>query len=756
MADLTELLNDLKRLDNLSEKDNATRRKNSFEAVNAFLRKLLNKNALTIIDDAITNSRSQKARNLAMPTYNVRTPVVYIWINGVMVFPFNDDIGDVSKYSGIYFENFDVSYPIGGVETIVNANLKLFAKDPGLVIEAIEGTKYQKNFSTTNTSGLPLVTMQWGWRFGQPEGEHDTKEVLSPAINFIVTEVIMENPESTGTFFTFKLQDIGNCVLGMSRKSVAVDPMPPQDQIRYLIEGLLNFRLFTLDDLLNLSGNRGNRTVANTSLETNEEARTFFVNKSLGPIATNSYNYLTICEKLAYQCKCRWTSIKVGDIESQAEESAEAKTEITALESSLNDLIKTQISDDEEDAAKKKETLAGEIKKTEQALGDANARLALSCKLYWFDNVPAEFRTLGSEKYIKDEETRKETGAFFLLPDIEQSDGDFSTPLCFGPGASSFPYLHGSASNVFNASIQDSHSQTFGDVLSMTTKYDNMVALLKASVTENAMSITDTDYMRFKERGMAAFLEYQQRLSNKKTSKSTTNKTLIDKELTNQENAKIDSSLSNIRTGVRNNARTNFRFINPTSPTGITIGDADIGKPAGSLSNTPVQAIDKQYYNVSDVKDYASMGLRNRTNFFLKYPVSVNMTVFGDPTLIRMGIGGFELLSYYPSDDGKTQKLNSFLSGVYHPLTITHRLSAGNYTCDISGIKLTSMNKYSVTSQILTKTIQEELSAKDKDDKQMSSSLKEQAIQVQLDSDEFTSGFLASSLRDLYRQSKGL
>lgn len=749
MINFDALLDDLKK--NLDvETGDKTRRQNSVDAVNAFLRKLLNKDSLSNIDDIMSNSRSQQAKREAMPTYNVRTPVVHIWINGVKVFPFNDNPDSESKYSGIYFDGFDLNYPIGGIETTVTGTLKLFSRDPGLVIDAVEGRQYYKSFNANNTANLPLVTLQWGWRFGQRDGEHDTKQVLSPAINFIVTEIIMENPDANGTNFTFRLQDIGNCVLGMSRKAVAVDSAFPQDQIKYIIEGLLNFRLFTLDDLLNLAGRSGYDINAKDKENdpVNKEANTFFVNEKLGILKTNSHNYLTICERLAYQCKCRWSSVKYEKLKESINAASSSRAKYDELRLQLEQVKNEKVETGKEEEHKAK------LLKIETELNEAKENLAYSCKLYWVENIPPQYQTLTSNKYIKDENTKKENGAFFLLPDLEQTDGDFNPPLCFGPGATAFPYLHGSAQNVFNSSIREdqSGSQTFGDVISITTKYDSMIPLLEASTHENAMSLTDTDYMNIEKRKMSV-AQVMHEKKNLQSDIETKDKP-FDTELTDKVNAEISENLNLYKTGVRVHTRTNFRFYNPTSPTGVIIGDAKPGENLSSLSSVSLKPQDKQYYNTSDTEIFAEMNLRNRTNFFLKYPVSINMSVFGDPTLLRMGVGGFELLSYYPSESGKTQKLNVFLSGVYFPQTIVHRMSMGSYTCEISGIKVTTTNKYSLTSEIISKTVEEEIYAKDKEDKTMSTKLQTQAITPQLDSEEFLKGFLSKSLQELYNRTK--
>jgi hypothetical protein len=64
------------------------------------------------------------------------------------------------------------------------------------------------------------------------------------------------------------------------------------------------------------------------------------------------------------------------------------------------------------------------------------------------------------------------------------------------------------------------------------------------------------------------------------------------------------------------------------------------------------------------------------------------MTVLGDPYLLRQGIGCFELINYYPTADGETLKYNPIVSGVYFPQQIVHRISVGDYTTEISAMRI--------------------------------------------------------------------
>lgn len=745
----------LKRMDSSTDIDgNAideyTIRTNTIESVNKFLRKLLNKDSVEFLDKQIEADRTFSNNKKATPTYNVRTPVIRIWINGIPVFPFNNK---TSEYTGIYFQGFDVTYPLSGVETSVQGNLKVYARDPAIILDAIEGVETnsgdKKVFDVNNTSGLPIITVQWGWKFAISESD-ECKEVLSPAINFVILYIDMSNPDSGGVEFNFTLQDIGDTILSFSRKSCSIKSDTPQQQIRFLIEGMLNFRLFTLDDLLNLDKSNGGNRLRLKDGKYTEDTRTFFVNDSLGQTKTNAHTYLTVSQRLAYLCKCRWTSIRNADIGKAINDSKIASVKISELNDQISEL-KTEI-----ETLKKNNKITNE---QESKLSDKQAELnkfyttlALSCKLYWVDNMPAEYRTTSNEHYIKDENTKKETGAFFLLPDLSHVDGDETIPLCYGPGASSFPYLHGSAQNVFNTS-SEGRSCTFGDVIAISCKYDNMVGLLQASLYENSLSLTDGQYISAKNGASPEeFINDKfTGIVSETTEKESKNIAETQETLRNQE-------LNQIRKEARRGARTNFRCINAVSPTGIIVGDthkSDTSYEADGITR-PVNlgAVDKQYYNTAGVKDFTSMQLRSRINFFLKYPLSINMTVFGDPTLLRMGVGGFELLSYYPTEDGSHHRLNSFISGVYLPLKITHRLTLGDYVCEISGLK---QNKIAKNGVLVSKIVEQNINDNKTDGSKanvVTDSLEKEAVNIQLSSEDFTTGFLAKSLRDLYNKNK--
>ena len=99
-------------------------------------------------------------------------------------------------------------------------------------------------------------------------------------------------------------------------------------------------------------------------------------------------------------------------------------------------------------------------------------------------------------------------------------------------------------------------------------------------------------------------------------------------------------------------------------------------------------AKDRTYANADKMKNYALSKLQNRIGAFLTYPLTIGMTVMGDPYLLRQGIGCFEIINYYPTLDGQSFKFNPIVSGVYVPQTIIHRISLGDYVTEIRGLKV--------------------------------------------------------------------
>ena len=730
--------------------DTVARSKNTRDAVDALLQTLLDPGALEQIRSAARKNNTTPA----LPTYNVRTPIVEMYLNGFPIFP------NAKDGNRAHFEELNISFPISGVEGTVTGTVKLYAKDPGLIIEALDKSSSSDSsnppsaaatppsttasaYDKTSQDGLPLLQMRWGWSFAtQKDGDSGSgvKKVWTPMMNFLVMNVEISNPEASGTTFNMKLQDIGNTVLQYSSANLVFDPDYPQQQIRTIVEGCLGFRLFTLDDLLNLKAiSSGNATSSNPDSANATNTKTFFVNDKLGALRTVGNNFLVVLNGLADQCKCKWYSTQNSDLSKAVTASGESQGKLDQAMSALAQLKNS--------GTASKEGLTAAQTKVDQYFAD----MSFGCKLYWIDNVPTDWKTISGNYYISDADMEK--GAFFLLPDLSDTTADSLgyISLNYGPGASSFPYLHGSAQNVFNASIHAAgkHSQTFGDVQSVNIQYAPFITMLQSSITENAMYVHDTGYATLEGKIHKVKVDPPVPDGGKVEINQTTGSTAAAQ-------GSVDKANANIATENKRKKK-NFRFYNAIGKKNyVEIVDA----PA--VQGDPIQ---KQKENIAPGGTYTAMKLRSRVNQFLKWPFRASITVLGDPTLMRLNQGGFELISYYPSQDGKYQNFNPLLSGIYYALQVTHTLTMSDYTTTISGIKNSSAKNVGVlVTKITTATEAEDTAARtaagttgkkvDNATGTTSDSLNSQALRVDLSDNSFTQGFLSKSLQNLYIQTQ--
>lgn len=700
---------------------------NTRNAVNALLQQLLGEGAV----EAIRANTRKNNTTPAIPTYNARTPIVEITINGYPIFPNAED------ENRAHFEQLEVSFPVGGVEDTVRASVRLFAKDPGLIIQALD--KSNDAYNTDSTSGLPLLKMRWGWAFATQKDAtigKNVREVWTPYINFLIMDVDISNIETNGTTFTFRLQDIGNTVLQYSAANLVFEPDYPQQQIRRIVEGCLGFRLFTLDDILNLKAiASGNPASTNVESANAPDTKTFFVNNKLGALRTHGNNFLVLLNKLATQCKCKWYSTVNSQLAQAIGNSEVASGNLDRAQQNLAQLKASGTATTEE------------LTQAQTQIDQYFSDISFGCKLYWIDNVPEDWPTTSGTNYIKD---TPERGAFFLLPDLADTTADALgyMDLNYGPGASSFPYLHGAAMNVFNASLAAAGqtSQTFGDVVGATIKYGPFISLLKSSISADAMYVQDNKYIASNEKGNV----HRVSISKSEPVAATETQKAAAKAIVDNANANKTSE------SAKKVIRKTFRFYNVIPKKNY----AEI-VDAPEVQNDPIQ---KQFYNIADGGTYTAMKLRSRINQFLKYSFTISLSVLGDPTLIRLNLGGFELLSYYPSQDGKYQKLNPLTSGIYNVTGITHTLTMTDYTTTLTGIK--NKDAKSVDSTLITKLLAQNTedsatanaSAKaggkvvDNTTTTTSDTITKAAIQVDLTDSSFTKGFLSESLQALYKR----
>ena len=110
----------------------------------------------------------------------------------------------------------------------------------------------------------------------------------------------------------------------------------------------------------------------------------------------------------------------------------------------------------------------------------------------------------------------------------------------------------------------------------------------------------------------------------------------------------------------------------------------------------------------------------------MRYPTAISITVLGDPTLIGLSTGCFELLAYYPIEkldaDGKivgtVQELNTLVSGIYLAKEITHSITSGSYETVIKGIRIPSPDVYDAS--VIGKLMQEIEKSKPKTEEKFS------------------------------------
>lgn len=711
------------------EKDAVKGRKSAIDAITQLFKKFLHTDTLQWMDKNKT-----KAVNPAEPTWNVRAPWISFGINGISVFPQSEtgdnittatanstgvEISAGNTQDRLYFTSFDITYNLGGMAgTNTEGTLKFYAKDPAFILGALDNVSYNKD----SESGYPTVTLAWGWQVATASG---TKTLQTPPLTFMVSDIKIDTPGSVGMEFTLKLVDIGSSVTRNTHLQLILTPDYPQQQIRSVIEGLLGFRLFTLDDLLTLEDRMSGKKDSH-----DDTAKTYFVNDRSRAIPMNGNNVALVMDTIASGCICRWVPSTNKELPDAIKNLSESVKTYDQLVSELS-VLQLSTTATQADVDKKQEEVDKQL-----------ALLGLSCRLYWIENVPADWKTSSGDEFIKE---FNQSGAFFLLPDLyDVVDGGNSLEVTYGPGASNFPYLHGSAMNVFNRSISTmpgEHSQTFGDVLSMNVQYSNLVELMASSLDEVAMFSGDSNYMATSGRGY----------SDPKTVKiqQAPQRTFLSRDAVRQ---RVESSIAAVKSGEsghKKDIRSTFRFQNPTGVMRHEIVDE-------TDTNNPGM---KQYYNTMEGPVYMKMKLRSRVNRWLQRPLRASIQVFGDPTLIRLQPGAFELLSYYPTENGEKHVMNMLASGVYFVERLQHSVSAGNYVTTLHGAKLDTLKKINtspVIAKIVSETKKEAIENKASEDKKASSSLTKAALEVDLTDDSFTKGFLSDSLRQLYDYQKML
>ena len=672
-------------------------KKNNIDALNTLLTSLMGSDASRAATiSAITTTASTESSNatnkVGPATYNTRTPYVEVYINGALAVP--TSLSNVSNDSTVLvsnllptigievlFQDLQLSMPFGGVTSTINGTLKLFSRTPFEFLTFLTDGLAENSGGLTNELGLPVCDIVLGWNIADgTTAEGSSYQIRSPKLSFIVTNIQMTDPgKIIGTEFTLSLQDAGSSVLQNSSTVMGLQAAYPQDQLRVLIEKVLGLRLFTLDDLLQLGYNAQN--IANglvNNQTTNFQNETFFVNPQNAVVRLNYELLENAIGDLLNYISCRWYPISTSDIDASRGSASDAEQAIIKLKASFND-DSLPISAD-----------------TKQKLDIEQIKLSTTCILVWVPFFPANIYTSSNTTYLNSENV-KDIGAFLLLPKyIEDSNLESNNlPVIYGPGGSGIPYFYGGAQNVFQTLTNISglnnnsgFSNTVGEVLDMTVNFNNYIALMKNKYEEEVV---------FRENGKFLSPGNVSKVYYNKTSNTSQNAVLqneLNKQLTGKyTDANGVMSAAAVLDAWKNTYAKKFkatqgRFLHSVAPRVLYAGDT---------SDTIATPKNRTYPNTSKMSDFSLSKVQNRIGSFLSYPLTIGMTVLGDPYLLRQGIGVFEVINYYPSLDGQTFTFNPIVSGVYIPKTIIHRISLGDYTTEIQALKVPNTVDKTVT-----------------------------------------------------------
>ena len=655
-----------------------TVRSNNIIAVNNLLTALMGTDAMQAATQTVLTTSNT---NAVMPTYNTRVPYTEIYLNGAKAVPIipqtfssGSDISPENYFNAlqieVLFQDLELTMPMGGVNNTITGTLKLFSRTPVELLAFItDGLNDQSSEASDTTPGLPVCEIKLGWNIA--DGTANGTQIRSPKLSFIVTNVQMSVPGKTmGSEFTLTLQDAGSACLQNSSANLGILSDYPQQQLRILIEKCLGLRLFTLDDLLQLGSNSANgiSTPSSSSQYTNE---TFFVNPQSAPLRINSNNLENTINELLEYIYCRWYPVNNANLSTAISDASSAASNITALRQQFKS-----------DSAIQK---ASDINQ----LNSNAVKLANCCILIWVPYFPANIYTTSNTTYLKTSDLT-ETGAFVLLPKYSEdiSIEAANLPVIYGPGGSSIPYFYGGGENVFQrlAQINNSYSSngfsnTVGEVLDLTLNFNDYVAVMKNNYDEEVFSRQDGIPINATNGTVKLSLNKTSKSSQEALTTATIMKKLQGLGI-NTANITPQQALDIWRTSLMKKFQvTKGRFKRGLAERKLFAGDHDSILKSGIGAN-------KSYFNSNNIYKFSYDKLSERLGTFLQYPLTIGMTVLGDPYLLRQGIGVFEVINYYPTADGVSFKFNPMVSGVYFPQTVVHRVSLGDYTTEIRAVKV--------------------------------------------------------------------
>lgn len=669
---------------------------NNINAINVFLDSLIGNSAdrQTAQDILTTSAKSGKATE-PLPSYNVRAPYIEIYINGVLMVPQNIQALQDVKWSSdtkntftnpnyteevnnlnmrattstinqidnleVLFQALELSMPLGGVLGTITGTLSLFSRTP------IEFLSFLWDFDKEDrTVGLPECKLRFGWSIARTDGQ--VEKLLTPLLSFLIMNTGITDPgEGKGSTFTLTLQDAGSAVLQNSSSNAAIIADYPQDQLRLLLEGFLGFRLFTLDDLLQLTTSQPVATqtttitttsdVGATSTTTTQSTtpdtsnKTFFLTDVSPSLRLNSNIFETTVNNLLNLISCRWYPVSKDSVSQERRDSVDAEDKLKIFRNAYN---------------------SGEAIDTEE-VNSLSAKVATACCLVFVPSFPASIRSSNTASDI----TFEETGAYLLLPKItsDYSLTASSFPLIYGPGGSSLPYFYGGAQNVFArlteavSGTTTGHANMVGEVINLNSNFSNLTAVMNNDYNEE--------------------ITYRENGAHLNTGSVIT--------LTKQES----------RDRKRKQLEVDLAKIGPNqTPTQYTNTYKSTELPKFKLIRSRFMMSIAPRYLVNNVatgmtaKQLAGNKLKHRIGTFLNYPFTISMSVLGDPYLIRQGIGAFEIINYYPSLTGDVLKFNALVSGVYQPSKISYHLTSGDFTTEIQAMKIPEAIKDTTQAKI--------------------------------------------------------
>lgn len=391
--------------------------------------------------------------------------------------------------------------------------------------------------------------------------------------------------------------------------------------------------------------------------ESDSLSKTFFISSEGPALRLNSNTLETAIASLLDFIKCRWYPVYNVNLKEEISKSQEVPEALEEFRRQWK--------------AAASEKQRAEI---ENSFKREYIKVAQNCKLIYVPGIDPTIKTSGSDVYFKS--FQPEAGAYFLLPEefLDISIDASELPLIYGPGGSNVPYFYAGGQNLLQS--LKTKTEFYGEVSSVSTSYNSLIATMRACVNEDMGSIVSG--ARLAAKNSASLRSENDRAATKESLQRHLQTVDLDK--LKQEKAQ---QIESFRSGSKFRA-VRQRFQKTIGAKRLIYGD----DPSLSLAG-----VDRSYRNSYSPAEEAKIHLRKRVSMFLNYPQTISMVVPGDPFLLRQGIGAFELINYYLDIATNNLKFNYMLSGTYLPQKISHSIRAGEYTTTISAMKISPSSK---------------------------------------------------------------